>query len=106
MERRAEEAERESIKMKMAEYMKQFKGDTFEGIISGVTSFGMFVELENTIEGLVHVNSMDDYYTYDELNYALVGEKNRKVYKLGDTVKVKLIKVNVQKREIDFEVVD
>lgn len=106
MERRAEEAERESIKMKMAEYMKQFKGDTFEGIISGVTSFGMFVELENTIEGLVHVNSMDDYYTYDELNYALVGEKNKKVYKLGDTVKVKLIKVNVQKREIDFEVVD
>lgn len=106
MERRAEEAERESVKMKMAEYMKKYIGDTFEGIISGVTSFGIFVELENTVEGLVHVSTMQGFYVYDELNYALVDEKSGKEYKLGDRVTVSLEKVNVQKREIDFEIVD
>ena len=70
MERRAEEVERETVKMKKAEDMKQHIGESFEGIISGVTEWGLYVELENTVEGLVHVNTMtDDYYSYDREHY-------------------------------------
>lgn len=106
-ERRAEEAEREVEDMKKAQYMSKFIGDEFEGIISSLTNFGMFIQLENTIEGLVHFNNMlDDYYDFDEENYYIIGERTKKQYKLGDQVKVKVIDANIARRNIDFELVD
>lgn len=102
-ERAAAEAERETVDLKKVEYMEQFVGDEFTGIISSVTAFGMFIELDNGIEGLVHVSSMDDdYYQYLEERYALLGERTRKVYQIGDVVKVRLTKVNTEGRTIDF----
>lgn len=106
-ERRAEEAEREVEDMKKAQYMSKFIGDEFEGIISSLTNFGMFIQLENTIEGLVHFNNMlDDYYDFDEENYYIIGERTKKQYKLGDQVRVKVIDANIARRNIDFELVD
>ena len=102
-ERVAIEAERETTDMKKIEYMAQFVGETFTGVISGVTAFGIFVELDNGVEGLVHVSSMvNDYYNYVEERYALVGERNNHAYCLGDTVEVKLVRANVEERNIDF----
>lgn len=102
-ERAAAEAERETTDLKKVEYMAQFVGDEFAGTISGVTAFGLFVELENGIEGLAHVSGMDDdYYRYDEERYALLGQRTGKVYRLGDAVKVTLVKVNPAERTIDF----
>lgn len=106
-ERVAEEAERESVDLKKVEYMKQFEGQDFPGIISGVTSFGLFVELDNSVEGLVHVSSMtDDYYIYVEKNLSLIGEHTKKVYQLGQKVKVQIAKVSVDDRRIDMEFVE
>lgn len=106
-ERKAEEAERECEDLKKVEYMKEHEGEEFEGIISGVTSFGMFVELDNTIEGLVRMSSMeDDYYIFNEKQYCLVGERSRKVYRIGDVVKVKLAKADMAIKKIDFVLVD
>lgn len=103
-ERAAAEAERETVDLKKVEYMAQFVGDEFAGIISGVTAFGLFVELENGVEGLVHVSSMDDdYYHYAEERYALIGERSGRMYRLGDPVKVTLRKVNPEEKTIDFE---
>lgn len=105
-ERVAEDAERESVDLKKVEYMQDFVGEVFSGIISGVTSFGFFVELPNTVEGLVHVSTLtDDYYQYMEKQLMLVGEYTNKIYRIGDPVKVVLTKVNVEERNIDFEVV-
>lgn len=105
-ERNAEEAERDLEKIKMCEYMEERIGEEFEGIISSVTSFGMFVELPNTIEGLVHVENMnDDYYYFDEVNVMLTGKHSNKVYKIGDKIKVKVISADKFLRRIDFEVV-
>jgi ribonuclease R len=102
-ERAAADAERETVDLKKVEYMAQFVGEEFKGIISGVTAFGLFVELETGIEGLVHVSSMDDdYYQYYEERYMLLGERTRKQYRLGDEVEIKLLKVNPQERSIDF----
>jgi ribonuclease R len=102
-ERGAAEAERETVDLKKVEYMAQFIGDEFAGAISGVTAFGLFVELENGIEGLVHVSSMDDdYYRYDEERYSLIGQRTGKVFRLGDAVTVKLVKVSSAERTIDF----
>ena len=102
-ERIAEEAERETDDLKKAEFMQKKIGDKFKGIISGVTSFGMFVELENTIEGLVRVSSMDDdYYQYDEKNHRFIGERTKKTYRLGEEVRVQVIKVDVTQKQIDF----
>ncbi len=102
-ERIAIEAERETTDMKKIEYMAQFVGDTFTGVISGVTSFGVFVELENGVEGLVHVSSMaNDYYEYVEEQYAMVGERSHQSYRLGDTVEVVLVRASVEERNIDF----
>lgn len=102
-EREAAEAERETTDLKKVEYMAQFAGDEFAGVINGVTAFGFFVELDNGIEGLVHVSSMDDdYYQYIEDQYCLLGERTKKVYRLGDPVKVVLSKVNPDERTIDF----
>lgn len=102
-ERAAEEAERETEDLKKVEYMKQCEGDIFEGIISGVTSFGMFVQLENTIEGLVRMSSMDDdYYIFNEKQYCLIGERTRKTYRIGDSIKVVLAKADMASRQIEF----
>lgn len=102
-EREAAEAERETTDLKKVEYMAQFVGDEFAGVINGVTAFGFFAELDNGIEGLVHVSSMDDdYYQYIEDQYCLLGERTKKVYRLGDPVKVVLSKVNPDERTIDF----
>lgn len=103
-ERRAEEAERETVKLKKAEYMKDRIGEEFDGVISGLTKWGAYVELENTIEGLVHVTNMrDDHYDYWEEQYELVGEHTRKVYKLGQKVRVRVLDVDRLQRTIDFE---
>jgi len=105
-ERQAVEAERETDDLKKAEFMKDKIGEEFEGVISGVTSFGIFVELENTIEGLVHVSYLtDDYYHYHEKQYAMIGERSGKIYRIGDSVKVKCSNVNIEERSIDFEIV-
>lgn len=105
-EREAIDIEREVMDMKMAEYMKDHIGEEYEGMISSVTSFGFFVELPNTIDGLVHVNDLtDDYYHYDEKNLMLVGERNGKTYKLSDKVKVRVASCSKKERTIDFELV-
>jgi len=101
----AMEAERDCRDMKKAEYMEPFLGEEFVGIISSVTSFGLFVELENTIEGFVSMTELyDDYYIYDEKTKTLIGERRGKVYKIGDSVKVTLIKADKQSRRIDFAI--
>jgi ribonuclease R len=106
-ERIAEEAERETTDLKIAEYMSRRIGNVYNGIVSSVTPFGMFVELENTVEGLVHVSNLeDDYYHFDEKSITLRGERTGKVFRIGDTVKVKVIRVNVPERQIDFALVD
>ncbi len=102
-ERVAMEAERESVDLKKVEYMEGKEGEEFAGIISGVTSFGFFVELENTVEGLIHVTRMeDDYYYFDEARHTLVGEVTGKKYQLGDEVTVRLDRVNKAMRSVDF----
>ena len=102
-ERAAIDAERQTDELKMAEYMVQYVGQEFEGTISGVASFGMFVQLDNGIEGLVHISSLhDDYYNYQEREYALVGDYSGKRYRLGDRVRIEVLQVNVPERKIDF----
>ncbi|MGD6878178.1 ribonuclease R [Bacillus infantis] len=106
MERRAVEAERETDELKKAEYMADKIGEEYDGIISSVTNFGMFVELPNTIEGLIHVSYMtDDYYRYDERHFAMIGEKTGNVFRIGDEITVRVINVNKDERSIDFEIV-
>lgn len=103
MERRAQEAERETVKMKKAEYMEDHIGEVFEGVISGVTDWGFYVELPNTVEGLVHVNSLtDDYYIYDPARYTLTGEKNKRSFAMGQTVTVRVSEADPQERSVDF----
>ena len=105
-ERRADEAEREVEKLKKVEYMSQFIGETFEGVISGVTSWGMYVELPNTVEGMVRMADMhDDYFIYDEEHYQLIGEHTRKTYKLGQTVIVRVENTDRLMKSIDFSIV-
>lgn len=105
-ERDAIDAEREVEDMKKAEYMTQFIDEEFEGVISSVTKWGMYVELPNTVEGLVHVNDLtDDFYEFDEDNLALVGRRTKTVYKLGDTVKVVVAAASKEERTIDFQLV-
>ncbi|EJQ7975631.1 ribonuclease R [Staphylococcus pseudintermedius] len=105
-ERRAIDAERDTDELKKAEFMIQHIGDEFEGVISSVANFGMFVELPNTIEGMVNMQNMsDDYYHFDERQMALIGERKAKVYCIGDVVKVKVIHVDVDERQIDFQIV-
>lgn len=102
-ERIAEEAERETVELKMVEYMAEKVGEVFVGIISSVTPFGFFVELENTVEGLVHVSTLeDDFYRFDEKSITLRGERTKKVFRIGDRVRVKLARVNKDERQIDF----
>jgi ribonuclease R len=106
MERLADEVERDTDKIKIAEFMSDKIGEEYEGVISGVTSFGIFVELENTVEGLVHISNMvDDYYIYDNEKKELFGQRNHKVFKIGDTVKIRVDKVSIAKAEIDFALI-
>ncbi|WP_078555707.1 ribonuclease R [Bacillus alkalicellulosilyticus] len=106
MERRAVDAERETDEVKKAQYMEDKIGETFTGMVSSVTNFGIFVELENTIEGLVHVSYLtDDYYHYDERQYAMIGERTGNVFRIGDEIEVRCVNVNVDEASIDFEVV-
>ncbi len=105
-ERDAIDAEREVEDMKKAEYMTQFIDEEFEGIISSVTKWGMYVELPNTVEGLVHVNDLtDDYYEFDEDNLALIGRRTKTVYKIGDKVKVIVLAASKEERTIDLQLV-
>lgn len=104
-ERKALELERMVNDMKAAEYMKDKIGNIYNAVISSVTSFGLFVMLENTIEGLIHVRNMPDFYYYDERNGSLIAEYTKEVYNIGDRVKVRLIDANKEKRQIDFMLV-
>lgn len=107
MERRAEEAERETVKLKKVEYMQQHLGEIFEGVISSITKWGMYVELPNTVEGLVHVANMrDDHYEYDENRYELVGAHTNKVYKLGQRIRIRVTGADRLLRTIDFELAE
>ena len=106
MELRAEEAERETVDLKKAEFMEGRLGEVFDGVISGVAPYGLYVALENTVEGLVHVSTMtDDYYVYREEAHSLVGERTRKTYRIGDPVRVQVWRVSVEDRSIDFGLV-
>lgn len=102
-ERCADDAERDTEKLKKVEYMRSYIGEEFEGVISSVTGWGMYVELPNTIEGMVHVSNMeDDHYIYDEPTYSLVGEHTKKTYKLGQSVKVRVVHTDKMTKTIDF----
>ncbi|WP_106496728.1 ribonuclease R [Lentibacillus sp. Marseille-P4043] len=104
MERAAVDAERDTDDLKKAEYMKDRIGEEYTGVISSVTNFGMFVELENTVEGLVHVSTLtDDYYHYDESSHALIGERTGTVHRIGDEVDVRVESVNLDEYAVDFE---
>ncbi|MGB9680058.1 MAG: ribonuclease R [Thermoanaerobacteraceae bacterium] len=104
-ERAAEAAEREIEDLKKVEYMSDKIGKVYKGIISNITNYGMFIELDNTVEGLIDLSSLeDDYYHFDYENYILTGEKTKKVYSIGNEVFVKVANVNIDKREIDFEI--
>lgn len=105
-EKVAEEAERESQDMKKVQYMVRHVGESFKGVISSVLPFGFFVELENTVEGLVHVSTLsDDYYHYQQEQLALVGEHTGKAYRIGQPVEVLVARVNIDARQVDFELV-
>lgn len=105
-ERTAEEAERETIKLKKVQYMEKHIGEKFEGVISGVTAWGLYVELPNTVEGLVHVTTLDDdYYIFDEKKHIFIGERTSKIYRMGEPVKIAVLSVNKVERTIDFELV-
>ena len=107
MERRADEAERETIKLKKVQYMENHIGETFAGVISGVAEYGFFVELENTVEGLVRVTSLtDDFYQYYEETYELVGEATNRRFKLGQQVRVTVDNCDRVMRTIDFTLAD
>lgn len=107
LERRAEEAERDTDKMKKVQYMSKHIGEEFEGVISGITQYGMYIELPNTVEGMVHISNMrDDYYRYDEEHYEMVGERTGKRYKLGQTVMICVEDTDKLARTIDFSLVE
>ncbi|GAA0462797.1 ribonuclease R [Alkalibacillus silvisoli] len=106
MERRSVDAERETDDLKKAEFMSDKIGEEYDGIVNSVTNFGLFVELPNTVEGLVHVSYLtDDYYHYDENNQAMIGERTANMFRIGDEIKVRVIGTNIEERVVDFEVV-
>jgi ribonuclease R len=108
MERRADEAERELVQWKKVRFMADKVGDEFDGYVTGVAAFGLFIELvDHFVEGMVHISSMaDDYYRYLETTHTLRGENTRKVYRLGDRVRVQVIRVDQERRQIDLGLVD
>jgi ribonuclease R len=108
MERRAADAERELVEWKKVRFMTDKLGDVYKGYVTGVQAFGLFVELEEIyVQGLVHVSSMtDDYYRFDERAHALKGENTRQIYRLGDEVEVQVVRVDLERRQLDFALVD
>ena len=104
MERLANEAERASVKYKQVEFMMDKTGQVFEGVISGVTEWGIYVEIiENQCEGMIHIRELDDdYYEYDEENYCIKGRSSGKVYTLGDRINIIVVKADLQKKQLDF----
>lgn len=106
-ERRADDAERETEKLKKVQYMSRHIGEVYEGVISGITGYGLYVELPNTVEGMIHVTSLcDDYYYYDDEHYEMVGQDSGNVYKLGEKVMIQVVKADMQSRTIDFELAE
>lgn len=106
-ERAAQDAERDCVDLKKAEFMVDKVGEQFQGTISNITAFGLFVELDNTIEGLVRLSAMDDdYYNYNERALCLIGERTKKIYRIGDKVSVQLVKASTETRQIDFIIID
>ena len=108
MERLAMEAERESVKLKKAEYLANHVGEIFQGLVSGIMPFGFFVELHETfIEGRVRLEDMqDDFYIHDEKSFSLIGRDTEKVIRLGDEVKIRVENVNMERKLIDFVLLD
>ena len=106
-EKIAQKVERESVDIKMAEYMEKHIGEEYDGIISSITSFGVFVELENTVEGMIRFDKLgDEYFIYDEDRKTLLGEKTKTMYHIGDKIKIRVIRADKQTRQIDFEKVN
>jgi ribonuclease R len=107
-EQTAQQAERDSIKYKMVEYMSQFIGDEFDAHISGITSYGIYAEIdENHCEGMISMHDLDDdYYDFDEKNYELVGRRHHHKYQLGDPIRIIVRRANVERRQLDFELID
>ena len=106
-EKVAQKVERESVDIKMAEYMEKHIGEEYDGIISSIMSFGIFVELENTVEGMIRFDNLgDEYFIYDEDKKTLLGEKTRKMYHIGDRIHIKVIRADKQTRQIDFRLGD
>ena len=106
-ERAAELAERDVHDIYKSRYMADKVGEEYIGIVSSVTSFGLFIELDNTVEGLVRLADMkDDYYIFDEESYTILGERTKKMFKIGDVVKIKVDSVNVDFKEINFELLE
>lgn len=108
MEQLAESAERSSIKYKQVEYMSERMNQTFDAVISGVTEWGIYAEIiENKCEGMIPIRSLGgDYYEFDEKNYCLIGQKTHKRYRLGDPVKIQVVNCNLERRQMDYELVD
>ncbi len=105
MEARAANAERASIKFKQVEFMQDHVGEIYQGVISGVTDWGIYVELENKIEGMIPIRELDDdFYIFDEKNYALVGRHKNKKYQLGDDIQIKIWRTNLEKKQLDFRI--
>ena len=103
-EKIAQKVERESVDIKMAEYMESHIGEEYDGIISSITSFGIFVELENTVEGMIRFDKLgDEYFVYDEDHKTLLGEKTKTMYHIGDKIKIRVIRADKNSRQIDFE---
>ena len=103
-EKIAQKVERESVDIKMAEYMEDHIGEEYDGIISRITSFGVFAQLENTGEGLIRFDKLgDEYFVYDENMKTLQGEKTKTMYHIGDKIHVRVIRADKQTRQIDFE---
>jgi ribonuclease R len=107
-ERRADEAVRDALEWLKCEFMQDKVGQTFDGIITGVTGFGLFVELRGVfVEGLIHVTSLrNDYYQFDPVGHRLHGERSGQVYRLGDSVRVRVARVDLDERKIDFELIE
>jgi ribonuclease R len=108
MEKKAQDAERDSVKLKQVEFMADKIGQEFEGLISGVSKWGIFVEIkENKVEGMVRLSDMaDDYYYLDEDNFQVIGHNKRKVYKLGSPVKIRIKSTDFIKKELNFELAE
>ena len=104
-ERESIECERDVESMKMAEYMEDHIGEEFIGMVSGVANFGMFIQLDNMVEGLVHVSEMKDFFHYDEVAQTLTGERSKLKFSLGDRVRVRVTRACKEEKAIDFEVI-